>query len=1024
MQLGEVLRPSSRQLLDSSLSESKVANINAALKQRLGEHPRGRGHLKKLAQLSRRSSLAQLSRRPSSLPHATSLPLPARKTLFSASTVSTLPTAHQRISSSISSSLPSLRHWSDSPLAAEPPSPFVPPQAPHEKLSKSSTRQKGSEVDSDLSSNTGEKIIYLDEDESTNHEGGAEFENWVDPDHGPVILPNEPFVDEYLELIYPTSPGSASQSDGRCSPVSSTAFMNWKVPREVEEPALPTIRRTGSNSLLPGASNMSQASSIVSHAHRQPAAVQKGYRQKVLEQFSTTRRAFDEFIKVSSKKSLGRHAVPTEDYELTEDQFCNFLARHFPSIEEQYYEQIFLFFDQDSGGTISLAEFHRVVSAMNPINCLAGLRCRWIALGFPSVLKALEVMAPRETWATERYDLEQFGSLLSKVGVWTWEEHAYIFGSIAKPGSRSTISIGEVTTALANVSTVLLLEDWRHRFLQMFETLDKAYDKIEVTPGVLTDINAFVVKANEYWKMNRHEAKRLFRLCDFDQREKISRMKFLNTLALAEPSLLHEELRQKVRLHFKKTLTKLRRITGEKTTLDALAPHILNAFASRSTDFLEKRKATPDDFQRTLDHHELNSKDAELLFKLLDIKAKGQEKLTAPCFCHVLKIFAPSCVLVDLNLQCGKIAAKKTSASKEAQKLPAWQARQMGLSRTMPADVAAWLEIAEAKAGESHAEAVRRVAEAETLAPMAVIGPVLRPGSSAGISSPGHLEQFCQRLAAPQLDQVLQQCFSESAAASCTSCLLLDLLEEPMSTESKGSTPGPGLSAMELITALGIAEPDGAGEVFTSEGREAKAQLQARWQYSPFMDFAADLKDGICQRIKQPEQPKPLPVGDSFEPVSYLRSSSLPSIEQQESAASVSGVSASVAETNGAADRAHSEKAYDVRHECLQLIRDDELRMSLHEELLAEERAKPLPYVRRQKGRKPITGPGEAAFMSMYRHLEAVPNYAPPEKLVARLQGYYEEAHTTILSKKQVIMNGLRRSSGKRGSISPPLRSE
>lgn len=1017
---GEVhsLRPSSRQLLDSSLSESKVTNINAALQQRLREHPRGRGHLKKLA---------QLPRRPSSVSQATSLPLPARrKTLFSASTVSTLPSRHQRFSSSISSSLPSLRHWSDSPLAAEPPSPFVPPQAPHEKLSKVSKRRRGSEADSEISSSTEEKIIYLDEDESTKSEEAAAFEDWVDPDLGPVIMADEPFVDEYLDLIYPTSPDSPSQSDGQGSPVSSTAFMNWKVPGEGEEPLLPSIRRAGSGSLLPAASNMSQASSM-GHAAKQPAAPQKGYRQKVLEQFGTTRRAFDEFIKTSKKTSLGRHVVSTEDYELTEDQFCSFLSRHFPSIEEQYYEQIFLFFDQDSGGTISLAEFHRVVSAMTPINCLAGLRCRWIALGFPSVLKALDVMAPRDTWATRRYDLEQFGSLLSKVGVWSWEEHAYIFGSIAKAGASSTISIGEVTVALSNVSTVLLLEDWRHRFLQMYENLDKAYDKIEVTPGVLTDINAFVVKANDNWKMSRHEAKKLFRLCDFDRKEKISRMKFLNTLALAVPSLLHEELRQKVRIHFKKTLVKLRRIAGEKSDLDSLAQHILNSFTQRSTEFLEKRQAMPDDFQRTLDQHELNEKDTKLLFKLLDIKGQGQENLTAASFWHVLKVFAPSCLLADLNVQCGKIAAKKATAIKEALKLPAWQAKQMGLSRTILPEVSAWLEMAEAKDGESSAQTVRRAVEADALAPMAVIGPALRPGSSAGPSSPLNRsgeEQLCQRLAAPQLDQVLQQCFSDSAAASYTAGTLLDLLEAPTPTQTKGSTPGPGLSCMELIVAMGIAEPDGAGEVFTSDGREAKAHLQARWQFTPFVDFAAGLKDGVRQRIKQPEQPKPLPVGDSFEPVSYVRSSSLPSIEQDH--ASVSGVSTSPTETG--ADR-RSEKPYDVRHQCLELIRDAGLRRELSEELLAEERRKPLPFVRRQKGRKPITGPGEAAFMSMYRHLQAVPNYSPPEKLVDRLQGYYEdvgsvkEAHTTMLSKKQVH-DGLQRSSGKRGSTSDkqPLR--
>ncbi|CAJ1410092.1 unnamed protein product [Effrenium voratum] len=131
----------------------------------------------------------------------------------------------------------------------------------------------------------------------------------------------------------------------------------------------------------------------------------------------------------------------------------------------------------------------------------------------------------------------------TKVGVWDWEEHVYIFTAVTAPNLSSTVSLAELHSALASVSPVLLVEEWQHRLELTFTTMDKAYDALQGEFQMPMDLNKFVVMAGEKWNMTSNEAKRFFRLCDFDAKEKMTRSKFLSVMEVVKPSLRLEHVR-------------------------------------------------------------------------------------------------------------------------------------------------------------------------------------------------------------------------------------------------------------------------------------------------------------------------------------------------------------------------------------------------------------------------------------------------------------------------------------------------
>eukprot|EP00913_Durusdinium_trenchii_P013441 g12621.t1 len=679
----------------------------------------------------------------------------------------------------------------------------------------------------------------------------------------------------------------------------------------------------------------------------------------------------------------------------------------------QEHETIFSFFDTDGSGSVSLTEFYAV--AMAPVRCLADLRCRWIALGF-SPCRAMETMAPRTSWASKRYTCQQFGQLMTKVGVWDWEEHVFLFTAIATTNLHSTISLAEMHAALASVSPVLLIEDWQHRLEQAFQTMDKAYDALEGDFKAPLDLNKFVVKAGEMWNMRSNEAKRFFHLCDFDGKEKMTRTKFCYIVELVAAGVA----RKKLRCHYSKMLGRIRSV-NRQVSLEHLTQRILNGFLQHKEQPTRRRSRVPDDYQRRLGSRVQLSPDRKLRIGLS------------------IENFSPSVVLEDLCLLSVRICAAISKEVKEAQKLPPWQARLgadsgralvrfgefTGFHRLVDAlarstrvmsatgrvksfngakgfgfidcgtgvdvfihikdtlhqgevsffwqddcvdgnqpatgDVLQFdLEPSKSKPGQMQAKNVRggtAVKEQPGAEPFQKVqslgtrqGPVktfnaekgptkrtertrmmgqpqqaqdglggyggcgmsevvdgskvfdvfagLLPGQAcraagarreATVIAPlaalsccpsGSLleEERFIRLSKTQLKQVLHELFFERTDVQVKASVVMELLED---CQVARHAPR-GLSIAELLAALGSITAEGPPVDTTPEGREARAQLEARSQFEPFTAFAMDLRKAVRQKVKKTVIPKALVTGSILEPLSYVNSSSIVEVPERE----------------------------------------------------------------------------------------------------------------------------------------------
>ncbi|CAK9068315.1 Probable cold shock protein A [Durusdinium trenchii] len=521
--------------------------------------------------------------------------------------------------------LDGLGTWSES-------NPFVAPPCPHERLIQAQSVLLDSERRELRRSRSYKPRMTLTSEGSRS----SWLNDLEEEETKEELLPEEPFVDDYLEQILPTNYDLCPHA-----PVHSKL--------------LP----------LQGSRASSAHGSVASSRYHQGSELKahlKGKRQRLLERFATTKRAFDDFLQtIRELKKLRCWRGNLWDVELPQSLFFDFLSQHFADMPPEEHETIFSFFDTDGSGSVSLTEFYAVVEAMAPVRCLADLRCRWIALGF-SPCRAMETMAPRTSWASKRYTCQQFGQLMTKVGVWDWEEHVFLFTAIATTNLHSTISLAEMHAALASVSPVLLIEDWQHRLEQAFQTMDKAYDALEGDFKAPLDLNKFVVKAGEMWNMRSNEAKRFFHLCDFDGKEKMTRTKFCYIVELVRPSLRLEHIRKKLRCHYSKMLGRIRSV-NRQVSLEHLTQRILNGFLQHKEQPTRRRSRVPDDYQRMFDELQLTDQDMTMLFNLLD--PRHPEKPELSCFWHMLKNFSPSVVLEDLCLLSVRICAAISKEVKE-----------------------------------------------------------------------------------------------------------------------------------------------------------------------------------------------------------------------------------------------------------------------------------------------------------------------------------------------------------------------
>lgn len=491
--------------------------------------------------------------------------------------------------------------------------------------------------------------------------------------------------------------------------------------------------------------------------------------------------------------------------------------------------------------------------------------------------------------------------------------------------------------------------------------------------------------------MSSHEAKRFFRLCDFDLKEKLTRSKFHWVLDLVRPSLRMEQIRKKLRSYYSKLLGKIRSV-NRQAKMEDLMQRVLSGFIQHKEQPTRRRSRVPEDCHRMFDELQLTEQDMSLLFNLMD--PRHPEKPERSCFWHMLKTFAPSVVLEDLCSLCVRICATVTKEVKEAQKLPLWQARQLGLARNFTKELKVWSDVVDGSRvfdvfavlvpGQA-AKAAGARREATLIAPLAAL--------SCSATSANFLEASrLGRLSEAQLNQVLHEVFYERTEVQVKASVLFELIED-----SQGERHAPrGLSISEFLAAVGsMGSTDGPPVDTSPEGREARAQMEARSQFEPFTSYAVDLRSAVRQKVSTTALPKSLVTGNSSEPLSYVNLSSVVEVPEKNEEAP-----------------AEKLRTWEDRHqklETLKLVKDQALREMLEREVCLEDTpvatsvAGPVAavVVKRQ--------PGAAEFESFYHHMEETTQYVPDEELVDRMRGYFRDAsgvvetQTALLSKKQNI---------------------
>lgn len=361
------------------------------------------------------------------------------------------------------------------------------------------------------------------------------------------------------------------------------------------------------------------------------------FRRRLIEKFHVLKDAFEGFW----------NELPTSKM-MTKKEFRRILLRLGLDIPKEERELVFKHLDLDGDAHVSMPEFMIAVDAAAPVKSLTDLRRRWLAAGFRSMSQALKSMmqiVQDNSDVEKRMNLKEFGAALTKVHIMEAAEHAALFNIILDPGDKQCrVSVGELASAVATVSPALLLEDVRERLVKRYTQagfMERAFNDLQgnVESGPLTR-SEFVTQAVRRLGLTEFEACKVFREIDVECCGLMSKQAFAAALSLCEPSLFLEEVRRKIRQRF-------RSIERALTTA---------TFPSDEDPHRQLEASTPglrlslSKFQDVLVPLELTEKDVEDIFTLID--TEHAEMLTVDEFLRGTRLFAPSCVIEDLRLQC------------------------------------------------------------------------------------------------------------------------------------------------------------------------------------------------------------------------------------------------------------------------------------------------------------------------------------------------------------------------------------
>jgi Ca2+-binding EF-hand superfamily protein len=416
------------------------------------------------------------------------------------------------------------------------------------------------------------------------------------------------------------------------------------------------------------------------------------FRQRVLDRFQTIKGAFDAFT-----TAIGSAGMETE---LSKKQFQRFMQKQMPELKDTEAAEIFAWVDFNKNGSVSMQEFHTAIECAAPVRSIEDLRRKWIALGFPSMRRALEAMYPfTDDKMSRRMTYAEFCSGLSRVGVDEDEEHACVYSTIRDPHDRrNTVSMDQLYSAMAAVSPALIVEDVREKFIKKHGDLRKAFEYIDVSgkaEGSVTS-GSFMRYVADTFKCSAFEARKCFDFIDIDSNGRLTRTEFLSAFKLVEPALTNEDLRRKVRQRFRSIGQALKDQSDETETAEASQGgpggigsgikrqkrrnSLLDGFFSsfgpgqaldggdRDDEDEPENEDACKEYCSLLKTLHFSDEDSQKLFELVDIDGNG--RVTPKEFTRGIRLFAPACVLEDLRLHCvlhyqGVAAAFKSLAQEQ-----------------------------------------------------------------------------------------------------------------------------------------------------------------------------------------------------------------------------------------------------------------------------------------------------------------------------------------------------------------------
>lgn len=358
------------------------------------------------------------------------------------------------------------------------------------------------------------------------------------------------------------------------------------------------------------------------------------FRRRILEKFATVMDAFNSVDVDASKK------LSMKEWKL---------VLHGAGLAS-YQEARILFdlLDANKDGTLTLMEFQVGVESMAPVLSLEGLRKRLLCLGCTSMMQALLMMNGSGEDNTSRpLTFTEFSHALVRVMVSEPVEHQAIWEVVrSDPGRRTAetrVTLAELACALSAVSPCLLLEELRSRLIKRHLSIAAAWKKLagigfdnpDQGHHIVFQLEEFTQVATERLSLSARDAAKAFRLIDIDDSGEVSASEFIGAMNVSVPSLLCEDLRQKVR----------QRYLSIDVAFREAFEHMEGAELNNDADAALEM----DEFADILENLELSRKDTARLFALIDGTNNG--KLTLFEFFKGIRLFAPACMMEGVRLQ-------------------------------------------------------------------------------------------------------------------------------------------------------------------------------------------------------------------------------------------------------------------------------------------------------------------------------------------------------------------------------------